>query len=94
MKQIKITIRGDVQGVFFRAFVNRVANQLHVKGYARNTPDGNVEAVAQGTKEQLDKLVAACKKGPEGSRVDEVKVEEQETEVLSGFHISLLQITI
>ncbi|MFH0752577.1 MAG: acylphosphatase [archaeon] len=87
MKQVKLTIKGIVQGVFFRAFVKREAEGL--KGYVKNLEDGTLEVVAQGTEEQIDKLIEACKKGPEGSKVDEVEVEEQETEALADFHIQL-----
>jgi len=50
------TVRGRVQGVFFRAFVQRLARQLGISGYVRNLPDGSVEIRAEGEKSQLDVL--------------------------------------
>jgi len=87
MKQLRIKIEGVVQGVFFRAFVQETAQNLGLKGYVKNMPDGSVEAVAQGSDDRLQKLVEECKKGPEGSRVDKVETEDQEPEELTGFQI-------
>lgn len=86
MKQVKITIMGEVQGVFFRAFVKKEAEKLNLKGHVRNTGDG-VEVVAQGEEEKIEKLIEACRKGPEGSRVDGLSVETQKAGKLPGFRI-------
>lgn len=88
MKQVRITIEGNVQGVFFRAFIKEHAKRLNLKGYVRNTEDGGVEVVAQGAEEQVRKLVELCRKGPEGSEVDKITVEDQELSNLPEFSIS------
>lgn len=65
-------IYGRVQGVFFRAFVNRCAKELGLAGYVCNLPDGTVEVRVEGEKQQLEELVGYLKKGPPGARVDKV----------------------
>lgn len=83
-------IRGRVQGVGFRWFVQREASELELKGWVRNTEDGDVEVVAAGTPEDLDDLRASLKKGPRGSRVDRIiehTLAETEGASLSTFKI-------
>ena len=69
-------VRGRVQGVGFRDYVQRVASALGVTGYVRNLDDGRVEVYAAGSPAQLSDLAAALRKGP---RMSDVRgVEEQE----------------
>ena len=75
MKRIHILISGQVQGVFFRAFVRDKALSVGLKGYVRNTEDKNVEVVAEGHEFMLKRLVELCKKGPAGSVVREIKIK-------------------
>ena len=72
-------IRGRVQGVGFRWFVEREAGALAVAGWVRNNEDSTVELVAQGSEEQLASLRAKLEQGPRASRVD--TVEESAVEV-------------
>ena len=65
-------VRGRVQGVGFRWFVEREANALGVTGWVRNNEDSTVELVAQGSDVQLSALQAKLKQGPRASRVDAV----------------------
>ena len=65
-------IRGRVQGVGFRWFVHREASELGLKGWVRNTEEGEVEIVAAGEPEDLNELRGSLGKGPRGSRVDKV----------------------
>jgi acylphosphatase len=69
-------ISGNVQGVGFRYFTLRAAERLQVNGYARNLPDGRVEAYAIGTPDQLAKLRSILERGPWGATVSEVKEEQ------------------
>jgi acylphosphatase len=72
-------IRGRVQGVGFRYFVQRAAERIHVSGYTRNLDDGRVEVYAMGTRAQLSELAGMLWKGP---RFAEVRgVDEQEADV-------------
>lgn len=81
-------MRGRVQGVFFRAFAERVAKQLGVAGYVRNLPDGTVEVQAEGEKGQLEELLGYLKKGPPHSLVDRVDVSwSEETRDFTDFTI-------
>lgn len=76
--RVHLLISGEVQGVFFRANTRRAANELDVKGWVRNLPDGNVEVVAEGRKPLLDKLIEFCRKGPEGASVENIEIKWEE----------------
>jgi len=69
-------VKGRVQGVGFRWFVQREAAELELRGWVRNTDAGHVEVVASGKQEVLAELKEALKKGSRGSRVDAVMEEE------------------
>ena len=66
-------VAGRVQGVGFRWFVRRAASRLGVRGDVRNLPDGRVEIRAQGDAGRLDTLREEVRRGPRGSRVDEIE---------------------
>ena len=72
------TVRGRVQGVFFRAFVRGHARELDLSGYVRNLHDGSVEVRAEGERQRLEKLVDYLHSGPPGSNVKEVSVSWSE----------------
>ncbi len=78
MEVVHLVIKGKVQGVYFRASARDVANKLAIKGWVKNMPDGNVEVVAEGSKEQLDKFIEWCQHGPKQSQVNEVKINTVE----------------
>jgi acylphosphatase len=83
-------VRGRVQGVGFRWFVHREASELELRGWVRNTEDGDVEIVATGDDESLDQLRTSLRKGPRGSRVDKLiehALVESEAEGLNAFKI-------
>jgi len=87
-RRVHITVAGRVQGVFFRANTQEVAQRLGLSGYVRNLPDGRVEVVAEGEEEALRKLVDWCHEGPPLARVERVEVRwENPTGEFSGFHI-------
>ncbi|MBU2008357.1 MAG: acylphosphatase [Chloroflexi bacterium] len=68
-------VRGRVQGVLFRSFVERHARRLGLVGYARNLFDGRVEVVAEGEKAALEELLRQLHLGPPGARVEGVDAE-------------------
>jgi acylphosphatase len=68
-------ITGRVQGVGFRYFAWEAAAREGVTGLVRNLPDGNVEAVAEGEREALERFEAAIGRGPAGARVEHVERE-------------------
>lgn len=83
-------IQGRVQGVGFRWFVQREAAELELRGWVRNTEDGEVEVVAAGEPEDLDELRASLRRGPRGARVDRVvehHLAESEVQDLTSFRI-------
>lgn len=83
-------IRGRVQGVGFRWFVQREASELELRGWVRNTEDGDVEVVATGDTADLDELRGSLRRGPRGSRVDHVienQLAESEAADLTAFRI-------
>lgn len=66
---LKAVVRGRVQGVFFRAFVESHARELGVTGYVRNVRDGSVEVVAEGEQSDLERLITFLKQGPPAASV-------------------------
>lgn len=81
-------VRGRVQGVGFRYFVEKAANSSGVSGWVRNLDDGRVEVYAVGNPEQLSDLESSLWKGPRFSEVRGVDVEEAAAEARSGFRIT------
>lgn len=83
-------VQGRVQGVGYRWFVQREAGELDLRGWVRNTDDGDVEIVASGAQEDLAELRASLRRGPRGSRVDRVIehcLDDREAGDLSAFRI-------
>ena len=74
MKQCRahLIIKGLVQGVFYRASTQETAIALGLKGWVRNLPDGNVEALFEGPSEKVRDAVTWCRKGPPGANVSEI----------------------
>ena len=80
----RFVVRGRVQGVGFRWFVEREAHMLGIAGWVRNRPDGSVEVLAMGSRDQLVGLRARLRQGPRAARVDEV--EEAEAKPVAGLN--------
>jgi acylphosphatase len=81
-------VRGRVQGVYFRAWTRGMAQELGVRGWVRNRPDGTVEAHGAGGAETMREFQARLGMGPAASRVDEVEAIASEVELPSlGFEI-------
>jgi len=87
MKTLRIIIKGTVQGIFFRKFIEEKANELGVRGYCRNLDNGAVEVVIEGRDEKVNELVQECKKGPKQAQIMDVQVEELKHQGLEGFKI-------
>lgn len=88
MKTIRIIIKGNVQGVFFRANAERLAGLLNIKGYVKNK-EKNVEIVAQGEEKDLNQLIEFCKRGPEGARVSDIEIKNEKPKNFKCFRIVL-----
>lgn len=78
----RFLVRGRVQGVGFRWFVEREAHILGIAGWVRNNVDGSVEVLAVGTRDQLLALRSRLREGPRAARVD--YVEEAEAKPVAG----------
>lgn len=77
-----VKMRGRVQGVGYRAFVERKAREQNLDGFVRNRRDGSVEAVFAGAAEAVAAVIEACRRGPRGAVVEAVDVEEGGPELL------------
>jgi acylphosphatase len=71
-KQLHGTVRGRVQGVFFRANLQREAKRLGLTGWVKNLTDGSVEFLAEGEEQELKELLGWAQRGPSAARVDRV----------------------
>ncbi|MEJ2671100.1 MAG: acylphosphatase [Deltaproteobacteria bacterium] len=78
MARVHVLIEGRVQGVFFRASTRDEARARGLAGWARNLPDGRVEALFEGDKNLVADMLKWCYKGPPYSYVDHVEVEWQD----------------
>jgi acylphosphatase len=82
-----VWVSGEVQGVFFRYETRERARRERLMGWVRNLPDGRVEAVFEGDDPAVERLVRWCHQGPEGARVSDVEVRDEDPEGLSGFDV-------
>lgn len=87
LTRVRVRARGRVQGVFFRAETRARAQSLGVAGWVANLPDGSVEAVFEGDQELVESMVGWCRRGPDGSRVDELEVAPEQPEGEVGFRV-------
>ena len=83
----RFTVKGRVQGVFFRDSTRQVANSLGIKGHAVNLRDGDVEVFACGDSDSLEKLAEWLQTGPPLARVAKVVAEEADWQQLEEFRI-------
>jgi acylphosphatase len=91
LKRLEATVRGRVQGVYFRQTTRSQAQQLHLTGWTRNEPDGTVKVVAEGPEAALQQLLTFLHQGPPGARVDQVQANwSAATGDFATFHIRQL----
>ena len=82
-----VFVSGRVQGVSFRDATRSQAEQLGLSGWVRNTRDGQVEAVFEGDPDTVQQMIEWCKSGPSSADVEDVSVENEQPENLSGFKV-------
>ena len=88
MKRIHVFISGRVHGVFFRAETYHHAKNLNLKGWVRNLRDGRVEAVFEGKKEDINRMIGWCRKGPPAASVTGIEtIEEPLSEDFTDFTV-------
>ncbi len=86
MKQAHLYVSGFVQGVGYRAYVRSKAKKLGLTGWVRNLSDNRVEAILQGEKEKIEKLLKLCNRGPFFAKVSNIVVDwENSTEEFLEF---------
>lgn len=83
-----VVIRGRVQGVGYRAWVEHQARSLRLQGWVRNRRDGSVEAVFEGPEDVVASMIEACRRGPASSLVDDVAEEAAHPDALGLRHPS------
>lgn len=79
-QRVRVIVRGQVQGVFFRDTCRREAHHHRVRGWVRNRPDGSVEAVFDGSPDGVRAMVDWVRVGPPTARVDAVEVFAEPSE--------------
>ena len=83
----RVTVRGRVQGVFFRAEASSRARSLDLAGWVRNLPDGSLDAAFEGEQEHVESMLRWCEHGPAGARVDSVDVAWEPPSGDRGFEV-------
>ena len=87
MPTIHLLVKGNVQGVFYRATAKKVAENLKLTGWIKNTKDGNVEAIVTGEEEKLEEFSNWCNKGPQKATVVEVITKQEKETHYNAFEI-------
>ena len=88
MKARRGIVTGQVQGVGFRFFAERIARELGVRGWVRNLRDGTVETVAEGDDDALVRFFDRLRQGPRGARVEGLAEEDHPVEGFRSFEIT------
>lgn len=74
-KRARIVVRGSVQGVGFRYYVMQKAQEMRLKGFVQNLPNGEVEAVVEGDKLFIDDIYRAMQRGPTKAKVNDHAIQ-------------------
>ena len=82
-----LSIRGRVQGVFFRAWSREQAEELGVSGWIRNRPDGHVEAHVEGDRAAVEQIIERLRKGPPAAEVDDLRTWDADVFDFTGFEV-------
>ncbi|MFC0518018.1 acylphosphatase [Mucilaginibacter angelicae] len=87
MKHLNITVKGKVQGVFYRKATKAVADQLGVRGFVLNEPNGDVYIEAEADNTFLDMFLDWCNEGPQDAEVNAVESHEGELKNYRNFEV-------
>jgi len=85
MRTVRLVITGRVQGVGYRAWAQRTAAALGIRGWVRNCTDGSVELLATGDDGAIAELIAACRSGPRAAMVTDIAFANAEDDGSAGF---------
>jgi acylphosphatase len=84
----RVTVHGEVQGVFFRDSTRKEAESRGVRGWVRNRSDGTVEAVFEGSPDAVEAMIEWCRSGPSRADVEDMDVSlEPGTDGFDGFEV-------
>ncbi|MCJ7816706.1 MAG: acylphosphatase [Candidatus Aenigmarchaeota archaeon] len=84
---VHVFVKGVVQGVFFRSWTEQTARKLGLKGWVRNMPDGRVEALFEGNRNAVERMIELCRKGPPHAKVEYVQVRKEKPLGLERFEV-------
>jgi acylphosphatase len=87
MKHLDITVKGKVQGVFYRASTKAVADQLGIRGFVANETNGDVIIAAEGESSMLEMFLDWCHEGPQDAEVTTVESNEGELKNYRNFEV-------
>ena len=87
MPTIHLLIKGEVQGVFYRATAKKMAEKLTLKGWIKNRENDDVEAMVTGSEQQLEQFINWCKKGPEKAEVEDVIITKEKETPFNDFEV-------
>ena len=86
-KSIRLHITGSLQSLFYRQFIKNNAEEHNVKGFLRHLEDGRIEIFLEGDNENVDAMVALCKKGPKYATIRNVQEKEEKFQDFKDFKI-------
>lgn len=84
---VEVVISGKVQGVYFRVYILRKAEELGITGWVKNLESGQVKAFLEGGKKQVEVMLDCCKQGSPGSKVSQINVIRKKEQGLREFTI-------
>ena len=87
MKTVSITVKGKVQGVFYRQTAKEKAQEFGISGKVMNLPNGDVQVIATGHDEKIDRFIDWCRQGPLKATVTGLEIRDLPDEVFSHFQI-------
>jgi len=83
----QILVKGNVQGVYFRASTKTIADNLGITGEVKNLPDGNVCITAEGSESKMEAFIAWCRQGPPSAKVTELIITVSPLQNYTRFEI-------
>lgn len=86
-KAVRLYVSGNVQGVFYRAFVKENAEKLNIKGFVRNLEDRRVEVFLEGEYDEMRKMIDICKKGPKHADIRSVEQKSEKFQDMKTFKV-------
>lgn len=86
-KSVRIYISGNIQAIFYKAFVKENAERFNVKGFVRSLDDGRIEIFLEGNPEEVNKLIELSKKGPRHTNVKNFEIKPEKFQGMKNFKV-------